>query len=164
MQQRSHSLLVATGELQGWLEERLLHSLCSLSENKSSALCPSCCSSHSRRRGVPKQPYCQSQSQGAPSDNLLQACLSHVLSVMPLFFDLLCLQQRRRSKTSWALPLISALLCLFFPFFFLFLTIAGEVRHGGSSAVPTPVSSNPSPRAARWPLHCSLEQLISENC
>lgn len=148
-------------ELQGWLQERLLHSPCSLSENKSPALCPGCCSSHSRSRGVPKQPRSQRQSRGAPSDNLFQACPSHVLSVMPLFFDLLCLQQRRRSKKSWALPLISALLCLFFPFFFLFLTIAGEGRHGGSSAVPTTASSNPSPELqggsctvawSSWPL------------
>lgn len=57
------------------------------------------------------------QSQGTPCDSLVQACPSHVLSVMPLFFDLLGLQQRGRSKKSWALPLISAVLCLFFPFF-----------------------------------------------
>lgn len=147
----------------GWRKgkEGLLLSLRSPSGNKSPALCLSCCSSHSRGRGVPEQPHSQSQSQGAPSDNLLQACPSHVLSVMPLFFDLLCLQQRRRSKKSWALPLISALLRLLFPFFFLFLMIAGEVRHGGSSAVPTPASSSPSPELqsgscrvawSSWPL------------
>ena len=89
------------------------------------------------------------QSQGSPSDNLLQACPSHMLSVMPLFFDLLCLQQRGRSKKSWTLPLISALLCLFFPFFSLFLTIAGEARHRGSSSVATPASCDPNPECCK---------------
>lgn len=146
--------------LAGWKAAALL---CSLGENRSPALCGSCCSSHSRRCGVPKQPHSQRQSQGAPSDNLLQACPSHVLCVMPLLFDLLCLQQRRRSKKSWALPLISALLHLFFPFFFLFLTIAEEVRQEDLLCT-NPRLLQPQPRVARRILHCSLKQLTSENC
>lgn len=89
------------------------------------------------------------QSQGTPRDNLLRACPPHVLSVMPLLFDLLCLQRRRRSKKSWTLPLISALLCLFCPFFSLFLTIGGEARHRESSSAPTAASSIPSPEHRR---------------
>lgn len=83
-------------------------------------------------------------------DNLLQASYSHMLSVMPLHFDLLCLHQWDQRKAE--LCLLSLCSCvfsfLFFPLYFWQWYGGGKARHGGNS------SNNPS--------HCQPQCIASE--
>lgn len=78
-------------------------------------------------------------------DNLLQASYSHMLSVMPLHFDLLCLHQWDQRKAE--LCLLSLCSCVFSFLFSLFISDNGMVegkQDMEGTPLTTPATANPN--------------------